>query len=75
MTRSTAKRESNPENLLKEILKKLDTIEVKIDEGIYPPEESINQKFIDVVEDRRDRVAAGEYRRYKKMDDFLAEIS
>ncbi len=74
MTQSAAKRESNPENLLKEILKKLDTFEIKIDEGIYPPEESINQKFIDEVEDRKDRVAAGEYRRYKKMDDFLAEI-
>jgi len=75
MTQSAAKRESNMENLLKEILKKLDTIEIKIDEGIYPPEESINQKFIDEVEDRKDRVTAGEYRRYKKMGDFLAEIS
>lgn len=54
----------NEKQLLLQIIKKLDAIEQKLDEVIYPPEEFIKEEFIKKVEKAEKRVKEGKAKKY-----------
>ena len=63
------------ELLLTDIVNRLDRIEEKIDENVYPPESSIKPEFIKRVKKAQADIAAGKGKTYKSMDDFVQAIS
>ncbi|GAB6286744.1 MAG: hypothetical protein STSR0009_29470 [Methanoregula sp.] len=63
------------ELLLTDIVSRLDRIEEKIDENVYPPESAIKPEFIKRVKKAQADIAAGKGKTYNSMDDFIRAIS
>jgi hypothetical protein len=60
--------------MLVKIMGKLERIEEKLDESIYPPETSIKPDYRRRVKSIETSVAEGTCVRYGSMDDFLKSI-
>lgn len=63
------------ETLLTDIVKRLERIEEKIDETVYPPESAIKPEFVKRVKKAQAEIAAGKGKTYNSMDDFIRAIS
>lgn len=63
------------ESLLTDIVSRLERIEEKIDENVYPPEWAIKPEFIRRVKKAQADLAAGKGKTYASMDDFIKTIS
>ena len=63
------------ELLLTDIVSRLDRIEEKIDENVYPPQSAIKPEFIKRVKKAQADIAAGKGKTYNSMDDFIRAIS
>ncbi|MFA5416457.1 MAG: DUF2683 family protein [Methanoregula sp.] len=63
------------ELLLTDIVSRLDRIEEKIDENVYPPESAIKPEFIKRLKKAQADIAAGKGKTYNSMDDFIRAIS
>ena len=66
---------SNIETLLSDIVERLERIEEKIDENVYPPESAIRLEYIKKVKTARSDIAAGKGKEYDSMDAFLRAVS
>ena len=64
----------NIEKILSDILVKLERIEEKIDENVYPPESSIKPEFIKQVKKAQADIKKGKGKTYNSIDDFFREI-
>jgi len=62
------------EMLLSDIVTRLDRIEEKIDETVYPPESAIRPEFIQKIKKIQARSAKGRAKTYASMDDFIASL-
>ena len=62
------------ESLLTDIVSRLDRIEEKIDENIYPPESAIKPEFIKMVKKAHADIKKGKGKTYNSIDDFFKEI-
>ena len=63
------------ELLLTDIVSRLDRIEEKIDENVYPPESAIKPEFIKRVKKAQADIKNGKGKTYNSMDDFIRAIS
>jgi hypothetical protein len=63
------------ETLLTDIVSRLDRIEEKIDENVYPPESAIKPEFIKRVKKAQADIKKGKGKTYDSMDDFIRAIS
>ena len=63
------------ETLLTDIVTRLERIEEKIDETVYPPESAIKPEFVKRVKKAQAEIAAGKGKTYNSMDDFIRAIS
>ena len=63
------------ESLLTDIVSRLDRIEEKIDENVYPPESAIRPEFIRQVKKAGAGIRKGKGTTYKSMDAFIRAIS
>jgi hypothetical protein len=66
--------ERNVEQLLSDIVTRLERIEEKIDENIYPPEPAITPEFIKSMKKARADIKTGKGKAYDSIDDFFQEI-
>ena len=62
------------ESLLTDIVSRLDRIEEKIDENVYPPESAIKPEFIEMVKKAHADIKKGKGKTYNSIDDFFKEI-
>jgi len=62
------------ETLLTDIVSRLDRIEEKIDENVYPPESAIKPEFIRKVKKAHADIKKGKGKSYNSIDDFFKEI-
>ena len=62
------------ELLLADIVTRLDRIEEKIDENVYPPESAIRPEFIRKVKKAQADIRKGKGKTYNSIDDFFREI-
>jgi hypothetical protein len=62
------------ESLLTDIVSRLDRIEEKIDENVYPPESAIKPEFIKRVKKAEADIKKGKGKAYDSLDDFFKEI-
>jgi hypothetical protein len=62
------------ERILSDILVKLERIEEKIDEAVYPPESAIKPAYIKKVKDAEAGLAKGKGKVYPSMEDFIRNI-
>ena len=62
------------ELLLTDIISRLDRIEEKIDENVYPPESAIKPEFIKRVKNAQADIAAGKWKTYDSIDDFIRSL-
>ena len=62
------------ETLLSDIVTRLDRIEEKIDENVYPPESAIKPEFIKKVKKAYADIKNGKGKTYNSIDDFFKEI-
>ena len=62
------------ESLLTDIVTRLDRIEEKIDENVYPPESAIKLEFIKKVKKAQADIKKGKVKTYNSIDDFFKEI-
>jgi hypothetical protein len=63
------------ETLLTDIVSRLDRIEEKIDENVYPPESAIKPEFVKRVKKAQADIKKGKGKTYDSMDDFIRAIS
>jgi hypothetical protein len=63
------------EQMLSDIVTRLERIEEKIDENVYPPESSIKPEFIKRVKKAQADIAKGKGKTYESMDAFIKAIS
>ena len=63
------------EIMLANIITRLERIEEKIDENVYPPESALKPEFIKRVKKAQADLAAGKGKTYDSMDDFIRAIS
>jgi hypothetical protein len=63
------------EGMLANIIDRLERIEEKIDENVYPPESAIRPEFIRRVKKARADSKKGNGKRYESMDAFIRAIS
>jgi len=61
--------------MLADIISRLNRIEEKIDENVYPPESAIRPEFIRQVKKAEADIRKGKGTTYKSMDDFIRAIS
>jgi hypothetical protein len=61
--------------MLADIISRLDRIEEKIDENIYPPESAIKLEFIGQVKKAEADIRKGKGKTYESMDAFIRAIS
>jgi len=61
--------------MLADIISRLDRIEEKIDENVYPPESAIKPEFIRQVKKAEADVRKGKGKTYESMDAFIRAIS
>lgn len=62
------------ETLLSDIVTRLDRIEKKIDETVYPPESAIRPEFVKRVKKAQADIKKGKGKTYNTVDDFFKEI-
>jgi len=62
------------ETLLSDIVTRLDRIEEKIDETVYPPESAIRPEYIQKIKKIPARPSKGRAKTYASMDDFIAAL-
>lgn len=63
------------EMMLADIISRLDRIEEKIDENVYPPESAIKPEFVKRVKRAQADIAKGKGKTYESMDAFIKAIS
>ncbi len=63
------------EQMLSDIVTRLERIEEKIDESVYPPESAIKPSFVRRVKKAQADIAAGKGKTHDSMDDFIRAIS
>jgi hypothetical protein len=63
------------EQLLADIVTRLERIEEKIDENVYPPESAIKPAFVARVKKARTDIKKGNRKTYESMDAFIRAIS
>ena len=64
----------NVEQMLTDIVSRLERIEDKIDENVYPPEPAIKPEFIGKVKKAHADIKKGKGKTYNSIDDFFKEI-
>jgi hypothetical protein len=62
------------ESLLTDIVSRLDRIEEKIDENVYPPESAIKPEIIRQLKKAHADIKKGKGKMYNSVDDFFKEI-
>ena len=62
------------ETLLSDIVTRLDRIEEKIDENVYPPESAIRPEMIRKIRKAHADIKKGKGKTYNSVDDFFQEI-
>ena len=62
------------EAMLSDIVSRLERIEEKIDENVYPPESAIKQDFVRDIKKARSDTKKGKGKSYNSVDDFFREI-
>jgi hypothetical protein len=62
------------ETFLSDIVTRLDRIEEKIDETVYPPESAIKPEFVKRVKKAQADIKKGKGKTYDSVDDFFKEI-
>ncbi len=62
------------ESLLTDIVTRLDRIEEKIDENVYPLESAFKPEFIKKVKKAQADIKKGKGKTYNSIDDFFKEI-
>ena len=62
------------ESLLTDIVSRLDRIEEKIDENVYPPESAIKPELIRQLKKANADIKKGKGKTYNSIDDFFKEI-
>ena len=62
------------ERILSDILVKLERIEEKIDEAVYPPESAIKPAFVKKIREAERGLSKGKGKTYPSMDDFIRNI-
>lgn len=67
--------DKNVEQMLSDIVTRLERIEEKIDENVYPPESMIKPAFVKRLKKAQGDIAAGKGKKYNSMDDFIKSIS
>jgi len=63
------------ETLLTDIVTRLERIEEKIDETVYPPESAIRPEYIRKVKKAQDEISRGKATTYRSMDDFIQSLT
>ena len=64
----------NVEAILSDIVSRLERIEEKIDENVYPPESAIKPEFVRQVKKARSEIKKRKGKSYNSADDFFKEI-
>ena len=67
-------RDRNVKQMLADIVSRLERIEEKIDESVYPPESAIKPVFVRQVKKARTEIKKGNGKQYDTIDDFFKEI-
>ena len=67
-------RDGNVQQMLADIVSRLERIEEKIDERVYPPESAIKPEFVRQVKKARTEIKKGKGKQYNTIDDFFKEI-
>ena len=62
------------ETLLTDIVTRLDRIEEKIDENVYPPESAIKPEFVKKIKKAHADIKKGKGKTYNSIEDFLKEL-
>jgi hypothetical protein len=62
------------ETVLSDIVSRLERIEEKIDENVYPPESAFKPEFIKQVKKARSDLKKGKGKSYNTADEFFREI-
>jgi len=62
------------EKILSEILARLERIEEKIDEAVYPPESAIRPAYVKKIKDTGSGLAKGKGKTYPSMEEFIRNI-
>ena len=62
------------ERILSDILVKLERIEEKIDEAVYPPESAIRPAYVKKIKKTESELSKGKGKTYSSMDDFIRNI-
>lgn len=62
------------ETLLTDIVTRLDRIEEKIDETVYPPESAIRPEYIEKIKKIQAKPPKGRAKTYASMDDFIVAL-
>jgi hypothetical protein len=63
------------QTMLADIISRLNRIEEKIDENVYPPESAIKPEFIRQVKKTEADIRKGKGKTYESMDAFIRAIS
>jgi hypothetical protein len=63
------------EMMLANIINRLERIEEKIDENVYPPESAIKPEYVKRVKKAQAEMAKGKGKTYDSMDAFIKAIS
>jgi len=62
------------ERILSDILVKLERIEEKIDEAVYPPESAIRPAYVKKIKNTESELSKGKGKTYSSMDDYIRNI-
>jgi hypothetical protein len=62
------------ERILSDILVKLERIEEKIDEAVYPPESAIRPAYVKKIKEAELGLSKRKGKTYSSMDDFIRKI-
>lgn len=63
------------ETLLTDIVTRLERIEEKIDETVYPPESAIRPEYILKVKKAQAEISRDKAKTYRSMDDFIQSLT
>jgi hypothetical protein len=66
----------NPEieRILSDILAKLERIEEKIDEAVYPPESAIRPAYVKKIKEAESGLSKGKGKTYSSVDNFIRKM-
>lgn len=62
------------ERILSDILVKLERIEEKIDEAVYPPESAIRPAYVKKIKEAESGLSKGKGKTYSSVDNFIRKI-